>query len=129
MAGPAGGEAERTTGPRRGAGLTSAAGTLTLVYVVGSALDLVLLGIDPARYNAVHRDLDGFAARTVLALVGFAVVFHAADTVGRAAVDLRPAWDRHRTGIDAAGRFVALAAGVPLAAGILWPAVRAWWVR
>lgn len=129
MAGPAGGEADQRTGGRRGAGLTAVAGTLTLVYVVGTALDLLLLGFDPARYNAVHRNLDGFAARTVLALVGFAVVFHAADTVGRAAVDLRPAWGRHRAGIDATGRFVAVAAGVPVAVAILWPAVRAWWVR
>jgi succinate dehydrogenase/fumarate reductase cytochrome b subunit len=129
MAGPAAGDVEERGRRRSGAPLTAVAGVLTLVYVVAAALDLVLLGIDPVRYNAVHRSADGSGPRLVLAVIGFAVVFHAADSVGRAAIDLRPAWERHRRRADAAGRFVALAAGVPVAAAIVWPSVRAWWVR
>jgi hypothetical protein len=89
------------------------------VYVVGSALDLILLGVDPVRYNDVHRAADGLVPRLVLAVIGFAVVFHAADTAGRSAADLHPAWDRHRPHIDATGRFVALTAGIPVAAALL----------
>jgi hypothetical protein len=115
--------------PGRARSALALGGGLTLVYVVGSALDLILLGLDPVRYNAVHRAADGFVPRLLVALVGFAVVFHAADTVGRAAADLHPAWDRHRPRIDAAGRFLALTTGIPVAAAIVWPAVLAWWVR
>jgi hypothetical protein len=114
---------------RTGVRLTALGGTLTLVYVIGAALDLVLLASDPLRYNSVHRSLDGFPARLVLAAIGSGVVFHAADSVGRAAIDLRPRWDRRRPIVDAAGRFVALTAAIPVATAIVWPAVRAWWVR
>jgi hypothetical protein len=136
MAGPGEGAESETSEPvngpaampRRGARLTAVAGTLTLAYVVLSTLDLLLLGFDPVRFNAVHRDLDAPVPRLLLAVIGFAVIFHAADSVGRAAIDLRPAWDRHRRWVDALGRFVALAAGIPVAVAIVWPAVRAWWV-
>jgi hypothetical protein len=115
--------------PGRARAALALGGGLTLVYVVASALDLIVLGLDPVRYNALHRAADGLVPRLLVALVGFAVVFHAADSVGRAAADLHPAWDRHRARIDAAGRFVALTAGIPVAIAIVWPAVVTWWVR
>ena len=109
--------------------LPAITGVLTLGYIVAVAADLMLLGLNPVRYNEVHAGLDGPVARLVLAVVAFAVVLHAADGVGRAALDLRPAGDAVRRWVLASGRFVGLAAGIPLAAAVLWPAVRAWWVR
>jgi succinate dehydrogenase/fumarate reductase cytochrome b subunit len=109
--------------------LGTVAGALTAVYVVGYALDLIVLGLDPALFNRVHRFLGGFGTRVLVAVVGVAVLFHAVDGLGRAATDLWPALARHRVGLAALGRFVTLAVGLPAATAVVWPAVRAWWLR
>jgi hypothetical protein len=133
MAGPTGdqdedqkGDGDRVGGRSR---LTTVAGALTLVYVVAAALDLILLGTDPVRFNRLHLDLDGLGPRLVVAVLCAAVVLHAADGLGRAVVDLRPSLAGRRMAAAVAGRFVGTAAAVPVAVAVVWPAVRTWWVR
>src|SRR5690606_6177004 len=132
MAGPREGEGGRDgrDGRRRGpVDLAAVTGVLTLAYVVAVAADLMLLGLDPVRYNEVHAGLDGPVPRLLLGVVALGVVVHAADGVGRAALDLRPVGQRVRRWVLAGGRFVGVAGGIPLAAAVVWPAVRAWWVQ
>jgi succinate dehydrogenase/fumarate reductase cytochrome b subunit len=116
-------DAERLRSP-----VAATAGVLTLVYVVWYAVDLIVLGIDPALFNRVHRVSGGFVGRTAFAVIGLAVLFHATDGLGRAVIDLWPSLARHRVAMRAAGRFVTMAVGFPGVALVLWPAVRAWWV-
>jgi hypothetical protein len=102
---------------------------LTAAYVVAAVADLLVAATSPEVLAGLHRAAAGAAARLVVALVAVAVLFHATDGAGRAAGDLWPAVARHRAGVEAGARFVTLAAGVPVAAAVLWPAVTAWFVR
>lgn len=114
---------------RHGGPLTTAAGVLSALYVGWYAVDLTVLGLDPDLFNRVHRLDGGVGPRLVLAVVGLGVLHHALDGAGRAVIDLWPALGRHRVVAAAAGRFVTLAVGLPVAAIVVRPALDAGWFR
>jgi hypothetical protein len=101
---------------------------LTAAYVAAAVADVLLAATSPGALAAVHRSLDGAVPRVAVAVVVAVVVGHGLGGAGRAATELWPGLARHRVGVDAAVRFVALAAGIPLAAAVVWPAVTDWWV-
>jgi succinate dehydrogenase hydrophobic anchor subunit len=114
---------------RSASGARRLAAAATGLYVTWYLGGLLVLSWDPAVFNRWHRTFDGFGPRLVLALVGIGVLGHATGGAARAIADLWPTAARHRASMEAAGRFVTLAAGLPAAAAVVWPAVRAWWLR
>lgn len=105
------------------------ASIVSLVYVAWYVIGLVVLQRAPGAFNAMNRFYGSIGARVVLCGVLLALLFHLLDGLRVTAQDALPRLAAHELGLRATVRFVLLAAWIPAAAAVLWPAIRTWFSR
>jgi succinate dehydrogenase cytochrome b subunit len=99
-------------------------GFVVLVWALWIVVQLVVLRVDPLRFDQLHDWSGALGARLAACAVLAALLYHALDGLRIVVLEsVRVPGPRLRGLVDATVLFLWLALGVPAATVVLWPAI------